>query len=112
MVTQFARPAAPPGYVARPRLEARLREGLEGPVTLVCGPPGSGKTTLLAAVLDPDAAWVSLEPGDDQPGGFWDAVLTGLRASGAAPDGSALAALAAPVGPGAFVPLLVNALAE
>ena len=87
-------------------------------MTLVCGPAGSGKTALLSSVLgrgsDQRVAWVSLEPGDDDPARFWDAVLTSLALAGAAPAGSALAALAPPVRDSrrAFMPLLVNALAE
>ena len=59
-------------------------------------------------------AWVTLEPTDDEPGRFWDAVLTALDLAGAVPADSALAALAAPVRESrdAFMPLLVNALAE
>ena len=40
-------------------------------------------------------AWVTLEPGDDEPGRLWDAVLTALELAGAVPPDSALAALAA-----------------
>jgi LuxR family maltose regulon positive regulatory protein len=114
LVTQFTPPPPPFGFVERPRLRALLERGLEEPVTLVCGPAGSGKTTLLASALRGRAAWASLESGDDEPGRFWGAVLTALRTAGAVPEGSALAALAPPVRESrtAFVPLLVNALAE
>jgi LuxR family maltose regulon positive regulatory protein len=114
LVTQFTPPPPPFGFVERPRLRERLERGLNEPVTLVCGPAGSGKTTLLASALRDSAAWASLEPGDDEPGRFWDAVLTALRMAGAVPEDSALDALAPPVHESrtAFVPLLVNALAE
>src|SRR3954452_15000900 len=114
LVTQFTPPPPPFGFVERPRLRGRLERGLDEPVTLVCGPAGSGKTTLLASALRDTAAWASLEPGDDEPGRFWEAVLTALRAAGAVPEDSALDALAPPVHDSrtAFVPLLVNALAE
>ncbi|HEY8493135.1 MAG TPA: LuxR family transcriptional regulator, partial [Myxococcota bacterium] len=48
------------------------------------------------------------------PGRLWGTVLAALQASGAVPAGSALAALAPPVRASrdAFIPLLVNALAE
>jgi LuxR family maltose regulon positive regulatory protein len=42
----------PPGFpkrVPRPRLLARLREGLACPLTLISAPAGFGKTTLLRA---------------------------------------------------------------
>src|SRR3954447_14294453 len=114
LVTQFTPPPPPFGFVERPRLRARLERGLDEPVTLVCGPAGSGKTTLLASALRGRAAWASLEPGDDEPGRFWGAVLTALQIAGAVPEGSALESLAPPVHDSrtAFVPLLVNALAE
>ncbi len=118
LVTQFVPPAPPFGLVARPRLLERLERGLDEPVTLVCGPAGSGKTALLSSALGRDSprrvAWVSIEPGDDHPARFWDAVLTSLTLAGAAPSGSALAALAPPVRDSrrTFMPLFVNALAE
>jgi LuxR family maltose regulon positive regulatory protein len=117
LVTQFTPPAPPFGLVERPRLSERLTRARE-PVTLVCGPAGSGKTALLSSVFgrgsDERVAWVSLEPGDDDPHRFWDAVLTSIGLAGAAPAGSSLAALAAPVRDSrrTFMPLLVNALAE
>ncbi len=118
VVTQFTPPSSPFGFVERPRLRELVRRGLDEPVTLVCGPAGSGKTTLLSSSLSTGVqwpvAWVSLEPGDDMPGRFWEAVLTALRLAGATPAGSALEALAPPVhdSRSAFMPLLVNALAE
>ncbi|MDA0183443.1 LuxR C-terminal-related transcriptional regulator [Solirubrobacter phytolaccae] len=112
LVTQFAVPPLPFGMVDRPRLTERLRSGLSEPVTLVCAPAGSGKTALVAASVE-RAAWVTLEPTDDEPGRLWDAVLTALELAGAVPSDSALAGLAAPVRESrdAFMPLLVNALA-
>jgi LuxR family maltose regulon positive regulatory protein len=96
----------------------RVERGLREPVTLVCGPAGSGKTALLSSALGRDCAhrvaWVSLEPGNDDAAGFWQAVLASLALAGAAPSGSALATLAPPVRDSRhiFMPLLVNALAE
>ena len=118
LVTQFAPPLPPFGLVERSRLVERLERGLTEPVTLVCGPAGSGKTALLSTALGPGrghcVAWVSLEPGDDDPARFWEAVLASMRIAGVAPDGSALAALAPPLRDSRrqFMPLLVNALAE
>jgi LuxR family maltose regulon positive regulatory protein len=94
----------------------RLRLAFEEPVTLVCAPAGSGKTALVATEAQRAAcrvAWVTLEPTDDEPGPFWDAVLTALDLAGAVPADSPLAALAAPVleSRDSFMPLLVNALA-
>src|SRR4051794_40964395 len=85
LVTQFAVPALPFGMVERPR----LRLDPEAPVTLVCAPAGSGKTALVAH-NHPHAAWVTLEPTDDEPGRLWGAVLTTLEIAQAVPPDSAL----------------------
>src|SRR6478735_6530278 len=113
LVTQFAVPPPPFGMVERPRLSERVHRGLEEPVTLICAPAGSGKTALIASQV-PDAAWITLEAADDEPGRLWGAVLTALEIAGAVPPDSSLAALAAPVRESrdTFMPLLVNALAE
>ncbi len=118
MVTQFTVPSLPFGMIERRRLSERLRAGLREPVTLVCAPAGSGKTALVASeVRSADykhVAWLTLESGDDDPGRLWDIVLTALELTGAVPADSALAGLAAPVRESrdAFMPLLVNAIAE
>ena len=118
LITQVAMPAPPAGIVPRPRLAQLLRDGIDGFTTLVCAPAGSGKTSLLTAELGrdglPQAAWVSLGVGDDEPGRFWGTVLAALRVAGVVPEGSALDALAPPVRESrrGFMPLLVNALAE
>jgi LuxR family transcriptional regulator, maltose regulon positive regulatory protein len=46
--TRLYFPRIRPNIVSRPRLLARLQEGLQGPLTLIAAPAGSGKTTLLA----------------------------------------------------------------
>src|SRR4051812_10042726 len=117
LVTQLAVPTAPFGMVQRPRLRSLVDECLAHPVTLVCAPAGSGKTALVADGVRDRAeavAWVSLEPSDDDAGRLWEAVLASLALAGAVPPGSALAGLAPPVpdSRNAFMPLLVNALAE
>src|SRR5438128_2660808 len=117
LVTQFAIPAPPVVMIERPRLRSRVRAGLDQAVTLVCAPAGSGKTALVASVVG-DApyhvAWVSLEPQDDDPRRLWDMVLAALERAGAVPPDSPLAGLAAPVPESrdAFMPRLVNAVAE
>ena len=111
LVTQFAVPPPPFGMVDRPRLSERLQSGLAEPVTLVCAPAGSGKTALVASQV-PEAAWITLERADDEPARLWGAVMTALEH--VTPPDSALAGLAAPLREtnDAFIPLLVNALAE
>src|SRR4051812_1640521 len=118
LVTQLAPPSPPFGHVERRRLLERVERGLVEPVTLVCGPAGSGKTALLSSALGPGCAypvaWVSLEPGDDDPAAFWRAVLASLTLAGAAAPRAALAAPAPPVRGSRpkFMPLLVHALAQ
>jgi len=56
------------GFLSRPRLVERLNRGLESTLILISAPPGYGKTTLVAEwirLYDLDAAWVSLDEGDN-----------------------------------------------
>ena len=75
------------GLVARPRLSAHLRRGVEARLTLVSAPAGFGKTTLLAAWLDRSpgrehaVAWVSLDRTDNEPESFWTYVVSALHAA-------------------------------
>jgi LuxR family maltose regulon positive regulatory protein len=74
--------------VPRPRLIERLDRGSASTLTLLSAPAGFGKTTLLAAWLAAGAtspatprpaAWLSLDPGDNDPGTFWAYVIAALR---------------------------------
>ena len=76
----------------RPRISELLDESLTRRVTLVTGPPGSGKTVAAAlwAAARPASrrpAWVSLDPGDTEPGTFWRDLLAALAKAGALPGG-------------------------
>src|SRR5215217_4782616 len=69
---KLAVPRRPGRVVARPRLFALLDTGVERPVTLLAAPAGSGKTMLLtswmsATSLHGPVAWLSLDPGDNDP---------------------------------------------
>src|SRR5262245_53446713 len=92
-------PRARPGQVARPRLLARLNDGLTDKLTVIAALAGFGKTTLLAEWLEEKAkgkrqkvkdtddsetvlpfsfsllpfrvAWVSLDANDNDPTRFW-----------------------------------------
>ena len=67
-------PASRPGQVPRPRLTARLDEGLARGLILVCAPAGYGKTVLLANWVrrsGQPVAWLSLDAGDNDPARFW-----------------------------------------
>lgn len=46
--TKISIPPIRPGFVQRPRLTARINEGVRGPLTLLSAPAGFGKTQLLA----------------------------------------------------------------
>ena len=74
LATKLHMPGPRPGLVPRPRLMARLDEGLARGLVLVCGPAGYGKTVLLAEWArrgELPAAWLSLDAGDNDPARFW-----------------------------------------
>jgi len=67
--------------VSRARLIERLNQAIEGKLTVVCAPAGFGKTTLLGQWLASDraAAWVSLDPSDNEPTLFWAYLIAALQ---------------------------------
>ena len=72
LATKLYTPPPRPELVPRPRLLQRLDEGLEPGVrlVLVSAPAGYGKTTLVSNWLREshvDAAWLSLDEGDNDP---------------------------------------------
>jgi LuxR family transcriptional regulator, maltose regulon positive regulatory protein len=74
LATKLHVPRPQPGFVARPRLAARLDEGLARRLILVSAPAGFGKTALLAAWASGGkrpVAWLSLDEGDNDPARFW-----------------------------------------
>ncbi|MBL8965904.1 MAG: hypothetical protein JNG85_02780 [Spirochaetaceae bacterium] len=85
-------PAPPRTLVPRPGLRRILEEGLARPVVLVSAPAGFGKTSLaaeyLACLREGErgreggtalrAAWLSLDPEDDDPVRFWASVAASL----------------------------------
>jgi LuxR family maltose regulon positive regulatory protein len=74
LATKLHVPARRPGFVPRPRLADRLEHGLGQKLTLVSAPAGSGKTALLADWARHNrrpVAWLSLDPGDNDPARFW-----------------------------------------
>jgi LuxR family maltose regulon positive regulatory protein len=79
--TKLHLPRRQPGMVARPRLQARLNEGMGRELVLVCTPAGFGKTTLLgewARAGQRPVAWVSLDEADNDPARFWRYVAAAL----------------------------------
>lgn len=86
MNAKFNRPPTRDDWVDRARLVGQLDEAIQLPVTLVSAPAGYGKTTLisqwLAATRNPRAAWVSLDPGDNDPGRLWRHLSVALERVG------------------------------
>jgi LuxR family maltose regulon positive regulatory protein len=68
--------------VARPRLVEALNEALDCKLILISAPAGFGKTTLLKEWIARhhwSIAWVSLDPGDNDPVRFWIYVVAALQ---------------------------------
>ena len=82
LATKLHRPLPRANLVRRPQLAERLTQGVMGPLTLVSAPAGFGKTTLLAQWLAESgmpAAWLSLEPGDNEPVRFLSYLIAALQ---------------------------------
>ncbi len=82
LATKLYLPPPRPDVVPRPRLIARLDEGLHRPLTLVAAPAGFGKTTLIGewvATCGRPAAWLSLDDGDSDPILFLTYLVAALR---------------------------------
>ena len=86
--TKFFVPRSHRGLVPRPRLTERLDRGAASTLMIVSAPAGFGKTTLLAEWLaarsaSPNcegvAAWLSLDPADNDPATFWTYVVAALQ---------------------------------
>ncbi len=81
LATKLNAPPTRPDLLPRSRLTDRLDEGMARRVTLVCTPAGFGKTTLLTnwvASSKATVAWLSLDPGDNDPVRFWRHVVVSL----------------------------------
>ncbi|HEY1622445.1 MAG TPA: LuxR C-terminal-related transcriptional regulator [Streptosporangiaceae bacterium] len=116
LATKLHVPRAQPGFVPRLRLTARLDEGLARGVTLVCAPAGSGKTSLVAAWARARAlpvAWLSLDPGDNDPARFWRHAVAALDLArpGLTGPAASLLSVSAPPPPTELVSVLSNELA-
>ena len=97
LTTKLHRPTVRPDVVSRPRLLARLDEGLRHarPLTLVSAPAGYGKTTQIAAWLQNKeeagavseaaalrTAWLTVGAGDNDPLRFFSYLLAALERAG------------------------------
>jgi LuxR family maltose regulon positive regulatory protein len=73
LATKLFIPPPRPNAVPRPGLLARLNAGLHGRLTLISAPAGFGKTSLASAWIagcGRQAAWLSLDDGDNDPARF------------------------------------------
>ncbi|BCJ45760.1 transcriptional regulator [Actinoplanes ianthinogenes] len=91
----MARPRLPQGVIWRTRLAETMDVGARRAVTLICAGPGWGKTALASAwtgarSMGGPIAWLSCEPGHNDPYVFWSDLLLALRTSGAIRPGTAL----------------------
>ena len=81
LATKLHLPGPRPGLVPRPRLAGQLEAGLDQGMVLVCAPAGYGKTVLLAdwaLAGQRPVAWLSLDPGDNDPARFWRHAVAAL----------------------------------
>ena len=118
--TKLFLPAPRASLVPRPRLTARLTEGLTRPLTLVSAPAGSGKTTLLSEWRGSECshayalAWLSLDPDDNDPVRFLTYLIAALATvrpgCGEAPG--ALLHTAQPPAPKAILAYLIDELSR
>ena len=116
LATKLHVPGPRPDLVPRPRLTARLDEGLARGLVLVCAPAGYGKTVLLADWARrgrPPVAWLSLDAGDNDPARFWRHAVAALDRARPG-TGGRVAPLLGPPAPSSFrglVTALINDLA-
>ncbi len=116
LATKLHMPASRPGQVLRPRLTARLDEGLARGLILAAAPAGYGKTVLLADWArrgEHPVAWLSLDAGDNDPARFWRHAVAALDRARPG-TGERVAPLLGPPAPTSFqglVTALINDLA-
>jgi LuxR family maltose regulon positive regulatory protein len=82
LATKLFIPASRSNLVPRPRLLARLDQGLTAHLTLVSAPAGFGKTTLLSEWLSEHqyrAAWLTLDTGDNDLTRFLAYLIAALQ---------------------------------
>ena len=117
LATKLHMPAPRPDLVPRPRLTARLDEGLARGLVLVCAAAGYGKTVLLADWTrrgQQPAAWLSLDGGDNDPARFWRHAVAALDRARPG-TGERVAPLLGPPAPASLqglVTALINELAS
>ena len=119
--TKLATPPQRGPLLERPDLLARLQSGLNQKLTLISAGAGFGKSTLalqwVRSFVEQDregsAAWVSLDPGDNDPHRFWRYIFTAVESIDPESGARALEWLEASQSPPfeAALTALINALA-
>ena len=116
LASKLRLPAGRPGAVVRQALLSRLSEDRPGRLVVISAPAGWGKTCLLRdwrlADTASRTAWVSVDPGDNDPVRFWAHVIASVAGVSPGFGAAALPVLTAP-GAGsmdAALPMLVNEL--
>jgi len=117
LATKLFVPRPRPNLVSRARLRDQLDARRGGTVTLAAAPAGSGKSTLLAdwaLAAENPVAWLSLDPGDDEPCRFLSYIIAALKSRGTIPSMDAFAnvSTASPAALDAILAELLNAIAE
>ncbi len=100
--TKLYTPPTRPDIVSRPRLIERLNASLSRKLSLISAPAGFGKTTLLSEWADVCArpvAWLSLDPGDNDPARFLAYLIAALQTLENNLGQGALTALQSPQAP-------------
>ncbi len=113
--TKLHLPFTRAGIVSRPRLDAQLAHGLQGPLTLITASAGFGKTTLVAsyaASCGLPIAWLSLDKDDNQAARFLNYLVAALQEADQTIGSEAhhLLAAARQVPPEAVLTSLINDL--
>src|SRR5271169_1364411 len=117
LASKLRLPAGRPGAVVRQPLLSRLSEDRPARLVVISAPAGWGKTCLLRdwrlADTASRTAWVSVDPGDNDPVRFWAHVIAGLAGGSDGFGALAVQALRAPGTSltGVVLPILVNELA-
>ena len=82
LTTKLYIPQIHEDLVPRPQLYQRLDASMSRKLTLVSAPTGFGKSTLVTSWLadrDQSAAWLSLDPGDNDPVRFWSYLVGAIQ---------------------------------
>jgi LuxR family transcriptional regulator, maltose regulon positive regulatory protein len=114
--TKFHLPTPHGRLIPRARLSQRVERAAAATLTLVSAPAGFGKTTLMAELASrsggPHVAWLSLDPGDNDPVTFWTYVIEAVDRAAPGVGSAARSIIATAQAPvDAAVTTLLNALA-